>query len=227
MVLESSLSWCLLHPGLTAVEIKFLRPWFASPVGCPMKPVQQSYKIGHLNGSWKMGKKNLLPLEESMWPGWGNEFCFGSENTTCLHTANMFLCGCKCINISIDLCPQVCHIWGNPRNLENAWIFLHSSNSLDFYLRDTFHVVVAFALSPDFGSLLSKKAGSLTVPTVKIGHTEDGSNHISTQLLLLNWLRSVSSTEWWRGWEFLFNSLLRGKGKTGSSLHAGKCANMD
>ena len=45
-------------------------------------------------------------------------------------------------------------------------------------LTATFCVAVAFALSPDFGSMLSKKAKSLTVPTVKVGHTEYGSNHI-------------------------------------------------
>ena len=57
-------------------------------------------------------------------------------------------------------------------------IFLHSSNSLDFYLSGTVRVAVAFALSPDFGSMLSKKAEILTVPTVKTGHRDYGSNHI-------------------------------------------------
>lgn len=54
--------------------IKLLKPWFASPVGCPVKPsrqgqmgrwcpaAQQSCKIGHLSGGRKIGK-NLLPLE--------------------------------------------------------------------------------------------------------------------------------------------------------------------
>lgn len=171
--------------------LQWAAPW--SLHGSPVK-----LAVSMVAGKWV--RRIFFRWKNPVWPGYGNEFCFGSENTTCLHTANVFFCGCKSINISTDLCPQVCHIWGNPRNLESAWIFLHSSNSLDFYLRDTFHVSVAFALSPDFGSLLSKKAGSLPIPAVKRGHTERGSNHIPTQLLLLNWLRSASSTEWWRGW---------------------------
>lgn len=66
-------------------------------------------------------------------------------------------------------------IFGGIRNLRFSCIPLIP---LDFYLSDAFHVAVAFALSPDFGSTLSKKAKSLMVPAAKTGHTEDGSHDI-------------------------------------------------
>lgn len=174
----------------------------------------------------KSVRRIFFHWRESVWPGERNEFCFGSENTTCLHIANV-LRGCKSIDRHFrgSLATGL-SFWGESKE---SGIFLHSSNSLDFYLSDTFHVAMAFALSPDFGSMLSKKAESLMVPTGQIGYTEDGSNHIPLGPIYCcstGWAQQVQQNDDEVG-GFLFNSLLRGKGKIGSSHHARKCANTD
>lgn len=65
---------------------------------------------------------DVFHLKEFLWSG--QESWFRSESVACLHAANIPLSGYKSISISMDLCLQVYHSLGNPRNLENAWIFL-------------------------------------------------------------------------------------------------------
>lgn len=168
-------TWCLLHPGLGATEIKVLKPWFASPVGCPVKPTCQG-QMGH----WCPAAGQSCKLAASAEAGESVRILFPSEGFCVIRGEKWVLLDQKIPPTftqqryfsMIVKASTFLWIFGHRSvifgRIQGIWDFLAFLQFLRLYLSNTVHVAVAFALSPDLGSMSSWK----TEPDGS--HSEDG-----------------------------------------------------